>query len=1032
MVVSQLAARATLSGESAAALVDNIIRNCSPRHLSEAILCVVHLYQSQELLTDFNRTALANLLKNGESVVESLLIDILRNFSVDRFLAMFVTRLVRSLAEYEKALGLFCGLLSAEASQLNYEIMLSACNLLIREITDAGELSERKASNLKKALLTLQNRHPDIVDGVLRKTMDSSKSDDGLHSRLFEFVTAAFRGTSHELLEDSTTTLYLAVHHADPATRILGLKKIDALLKNGDSGAQVDFSFVSDSLLARLVDDDSAVVAQALTTCKLDSVIADKKTLLGILGRHLLPTKIETSWSRKQIELVQVRAITFLTGDFKEVLETLSPAVDEQQDILRTSQKMLLAHLLDCGYNSKVARIARSGSERFTTAVMRGVASETSACLDAAAANRKLCETLSDNIYNAGLVDDALALFDDALKGQYDTTVPSFSTLAVLVTNRLLHLSVNGMIGLHLLEFCGYLRHRVTVWRFTLDPQALLKIAERLTNMLASWDYAQPMESRSSKVASMVSEGLPNASLLADIARGDGDGAAKKELYVLVNLLRLVKRPTGNAIAWLTPIDHGTPTGGYRAVVKAVATRIASAPATSFHAYKPVLKVLFAKHMEKDRLEFLVDFCTADGSALPEGAVNRSLKLIGDYVTELKSGDKIVDYQALVPNLLTLLTQESRAVRCNAVSCLRAIADHFSAANGKKTLTVYSHDSFYGPTTSELQFLAPEAAAGFLSDVVKASHELAEDPEAVKRIVGQLLRCDKKDRSREALNACLISHVLAEQREEPRAALLALADQAVTITKVEMLLPLTGEILARGAVSAANIRILESVARSVTPQVANALFRDTKSGKAHFGAFLKLLAAEEPVSAHRAAIAALTPEFVGTLGPARMQALFSAMLSLVTEAPAETARMIQDAWKRAPPPASLIAAELANARDVLGAAATGCEGLPHKKRRSHRRDGKIAAKLFRLAAVLEMLECKPDRVDDSALIVPLFEVLGAMLNAELVEPPVSTEYIDLLVLSSLTRFVARLNKCDSSIAIDESDIRVDLVVQCIR
>lgn len=85
--------------------------------------------------------------------------------------------------------------------------------------------------------------------------------------------------------------------------------------------------------------------------------------------------------------------------------------------------------------------------------------------------------------------------------------------------------------------------------------------------------------------------------------------------------------------------------------------------------------------------------------------------------------------------------------------------------------------------------------------------------------------------------------------------------------------------------------------------------------------------------------------------------------------------------------------------------------------------------LYELITLLELIESRPIQ-DDGLLIKPLFEVLTALVNADLRDTPVSLEYIHQLIMCSLTRIVQSAKETNSHV--DETSLRVDVVVQCIR
>lgn len=85
--------------------------------------------------------------------------------------------------------------------------------------------------------------------------------------------------------------------------------------------------------------------------------------------------------------------------------------------------------------------------------------------------------------------------------------------------------------------------------------------------------------------------------------------------------------------------------------------------------------------------------------------------------------------------------------------------------------------------------------------------------------------------------------------------------------------------------------------------------------------------------------------------------------------------------------------------------------------------------MYELVTLLELIESITIN-NNAALIKPLFDVLAAMINADLRDAPVSLEYISQLIMSSLTRIIRSVK--DQNLQVQESILRVDVVVQCIR
>lgn len=271
-----------------------------------------------------------------------------------------------------------------------------------------------------------------------------------IQSHLFTFVSSAFRGTAHELLEESSTTLYLAINHADHSTRLLGLQKLDTMLKDESSSETLDAAFVSEALLARLNDDNPLVVMQALITDKLASRIEDMDALVAALKRILLP-KPADSKRFTDLAAIQQKAISFLADGFVPTVTAIAPEdTAEKRKWFAAAEEMMLAHLFITTRSQKLARHAIKHTDTFPTGIFTGISdaadkifksgkhsdvksdkkSATSSML--AKTNLKICEVLAANIAKSRHFEFYVELLANAFKRKEGI----IWQLAALILNR--------------------------------------------------------------------------------------------------------------------------------------------------------------------------------------------------------------------------------------------------------------------------------------------------------------------------------------------------------------------------------------------------------------------------------------------------------------------------------------------------------------------------------------------------------------------------------------------------------------------
>lgn len=81
------------------------------------------------------------------------------------------------------------------------------------------------------------------------------------------------QGTSHQMLQESSTTLYLALQHPDEHLRLRAVEKVVAQLIEGSLDDEQFEEFIKDALLERLVDDSAHVVARVF---QIADILLDK------------------------------------------------------------------------------------------------------------------------------------------------------------------------------------------------------------------------------------------------------------------------------------------------------------------------------------------------------------------------------------------------------------------------------------------------------------------------------------------------------------------------------------------------------------------------------------------------------------------------------------------------------------------------------------------------------------------------------------------------------------------------------------
>ncbi|ORY00070.1 hypothetical protein K493DRAFT_312976 [Basidiobolus meristosporus CBS 931.73] len=269
--------------------------------------------------------------------------------------------------------------------------------------------------------------------------------------------------------------------------------------------------------------------------------------------------------------------------------------------------------------------------------------------------------------------------------------------------------------------------------------------------------------------------------------------------------------------------------------------------------------------------------------------------------------------------------------------------------------SIYKYDSFYGSSSDQLQYL--------LVENIFDKEEFLADPQYIEKF----LESKKQASMKESILAFLLSHVISFRKPVAQIKLLRILSQVNSPNK--------SVVAAEDTIKSDDhiLQLMQLCIRCFTPATASLL--DSKSSK-----YLKI---------GEMTLAQITPELFANL---------SATKNLASEASTTVVKLVKEVLKSISFDASLVSQEFAYLH----------QDQPKRARENDAEKQPIL-----------LLEYKPSIDKEISLISPLFEMLSVVLNLELGDTPVSVDYINQLILSSLTRLVQNI-------------LRVDLVVQCIR
>ncbi|KAK3840885.1 MAG: hypothetical protein J3R72DRAFT_169855 [Linnemannia gamsii] len=1014
MIISQISERATLTFEVLSSLFTTMASNYS--NTFQMLLCLVHICQTQETFEVFPERAFKLLAKiEGISIV---LLSLLQKYSAQRFLYPFLIALAKHSGDHENYSVVLNTILKEERlpSSIVYGVSSTVLDLYLAERAQDEE-AEMNPKTLS-ILTVLHENYSQDLDAALQQKLTESKDEQHTktHSHLYAFIAKAFNGTRHQPIKEANTTLFLSVNHPEASVRLLAIKKLNDILKENKSElANPDNkdTFVRDTLLARIQDDDERIVLQVLSM-KLNAFIPVQDLLSALVNVITSPTS--SRGSRRH-------ALVYLLTNFlathknmrEEVLSIIVANIFLVKDLHKVSK-------------SVISRISTSELKnepllKNIEVVLKDFPKDASAApsIEAmAAADMVMINTLATNVVASPNLTHALDIFVQGLDSKNNT----FRLLSIFVITK----TINLLKAAQQVKVASvYVPH-------------LIKLLKN--------------HSSTSKTVSIHSDaGLPSKEFLLQVTSKSWVPLVELSAlhFSLLSIVTDLKKPAKSSESWLS----SEPLSEYRTIVLSL-YKVFVEP-SRMTPYEQMIEKLFELHLNDDSIEFLCNVWT--NASTPTLVRLRSLQIASAYLQAYtaKSVAEAPDFQVVIPTLLLALGDSSRSIRETALDCLNWVSTLYPKvkAAGKKgkgvAADVYRYDSFYGKSSDKLEFLLISQAQAFLAGILKARSEFITDSgyiiiylsENLNNVSGE---SEDAAAAKESYLTFILSHVLGFERTSNRVELLHLVENVNSPTKLKVLLPLIENLVHSTFAGQLDQEVHTDLARYLvrcfSTETASLMEGKTNRFKTAFLQLLKLdnTAAtntdteESSSSFRRLALAQINKAFFAGFSATLKRDVFKVLIDLATNAPQETVRVVKQVLREIPFASDLVIYELAHVQSSIVKEAQGEEeGGASKRQRKVATDsskpGVIVESLHRLVSVLELLESK-DVADSNKLIMPLFEILSTIMNSDLLNTPVSIEYINQLLLSCLTTYISQAD--EKGTEIDESILRVDLVVNCIR
>ncbi|KAG1143849.1 hypothetical protein G6F37_000325 [Rhizopus arrhizus] len=1008
MILSQLSSKASFSAEGSKALVEAMIKNFKKSCYNYCLLTLVHVCQTQEAFVSVSPKAAKHFISSSR--FESSILQVADKYATENFFKIFLPTICRHAKNLEILDTLVLkGYLSTE----NVKYL---CDTILNDYLSIEDSKEEKSKYIEKfqsLLAMISQRFIEELDHVLETKLSSAKDDATLSANLYEFTSAAFKGTRHEIIPETNTTLYLCLNSPSVTNRILAIKKLISII--GDASNPLSQNpEMFESALAGCLDSFGPLlnfIVEEAPNHLLNHVSAEK-----IISSFSDLFKERNSMNSKDAVVV----IKFLLTEF------IKKHPDQEDKVA-----CILSRFVFTASAKNLSGLLKS---------IKKVELKKNSIVAAMVSNIK-SSAESDDMFDVPI--KFIKLQADHIKQNKTDVYLKFWIGMVRSESKADRVIALLVLGLAVTIYSGKEQHSIN--------SAILDV---ISASIVQENNSLFYNTQLSKELQVVDSGLPSKDFIKQLRNVDDvthSTIMQLVQFVMKSMVSTLARPAGD-------INWATDSSSYTQLVMKLFVIFVSGPSITW--FESLVTLIIQKQLSNDSLRFLTAvWANSNNSSIVRA---RSLQITASYLHFYVDSTKKLDFQHLVPALFPNLADTNVSIRTQALRCLENIRLGYKSqglpygakvyntsmsnesvkavGSGSNKVSILPIDAIYNQGTNVTPLTSNEAA--HLVDFLWYRHsEISKDPTYINRVFKEYLAlCETSNKTHKSRKThtltFLIRHVTQAPTVQLQVDMLNMLDSVDSALKLQILYPLLEETLNKPRTKTSTA-LVSSLIRTYLP--CNASELGSKGDKA-LPLFLRLLANKDSlqgededgwqVSTRRYALEQITPEFFENLNNEAREVIFSTLIDIATNGVQNDVRASKTVLSNIAVPAKMFDdVLLAGARTLLGTATTATTQPASKRVRAKSTKALATVDLYELVTLLELIESKTI-AEDETLIKSLFEVLTAMVNADLRDSPVSLEYINQLLMSALTRIIH--NAEEKGVHVEESALRVDIVVQCIR
>ncbi|KAI9138419.1 hypothetical protein BKA69DRAFT_774326 [Paraphysoderma sedebokerense] len=1044
MILCVLASKATIRTESLETLVNIICQNASQQVEREVFtgLIVVCQSQSQTWPDLFPDKALKFLIKFNNLVG---LFEKHSNSDLSSFLDSVLMQLFRH-CETQQSHDRYSQILVNLMTSPKIKIPSSTVTKILENVLDSYANSSEPTAQLSNTselpfqvtvLNKLQNQYTNELEAIVSSKLSNSKSAD-IRSRLTNLLSASLSSIRLTPLSSgsTTTTLFLGLKHPNSGVRVNAVKELETQIqKVPETERQTEEWLNLQTNLIDLVQIDSSenVVKSVLSSdILIQFVLSDTETAQSFV--KVLLVLVGSSNVSVAVKKLAADVLFYVTEQQKvvdnfpiEIMNSFVSIVISHMLILdQSTTEMNLAilnMLLEKSSRQKWLKNYVSGFEKLKALITAVSEKKEAVATEIAKLNEAVIGLLADNLADLKS-DDMIKMYVSMIK-----------------SDNIFEMIVGALVVMKSLELSAT------------DKYPLV------SSLLSA--IAFPKLNGDTKIASSSFNLLV---LISSASTNINKSTRQIQTQILASLfdaiISFTPKPKKTAqIPWFfsahgkSQQESANDVASYVNIMKKVYVQLVNV--TDLSTVQSFLKTFVEIHFGDNGKEFIKFLCVfwslSEANAFSSMVQARSISLLTTFLqSSFINSAEPMDFQLLLPTLICTLSSPSKMVRSagiNALSVILSIYSHSQTLNanekaGKKnkksknTMSIFAFEEFYATGTDQtgvVQYLETKMAKELVKSVVDVKQEILVDSGFAKRFLGShLTKSENETKNMSSYKSAVLTFILtnaqASAHNTVQLTILTSLELVSSSLKIKILTPLLDsaakQILSNNDdVSENDVELLKMLIDCVDDSVGSVLNK-TDDG---WNVLLNLVKTPEiTYSVQSQTISRLSPSLFSKLSRERQLQLLSALIDVSTTC------TVPDVVKVCKRQMNAFTVDAETANTLLE---NENKQLKLQERVTKRQKGdrqSILPHVYTLTTLLEILSNSKNIVKPVLLISPLFETLHAIMQIDFHKLPVSMEYITQILLSLITDIISGVFTDGKSSDINESILRVELLVQCMR